>query len=529
MAFQDLVKDIKVEPGASDRYKQLTALESMLDGTFYDKVKSLGHKFEEEYDGSKNYIQTRQRRPSLKYNLAHLLFSQTQGELFGDEMFPLVQCFTGKDRNPDAEKAIADLLDLLDFDIRMPQIFEQGQAGSCAVIIRTTSEGAPYYDIQPGKFCEPVYTPRDPLTMAALNVTYPVGKEQLRELYTDAQISEREIDVEQTYWFRLTIDQAKETRYHVLPADEFARLGEKRVDDTIIEFQERDSAPHKHGCVPAVFVKNLIGKQKDTDGPAMWWPIVDICIGVDYELSQEDRGLRYAADPMLFIKSGDLFNQADMQPAGDEPVAAQTDGDGAIVRGPTQVLRGDDAKLVEMEAGGMTELREFVSQLREWALEVVGGMKSDAANEKAAQSGAALQQLRKPLMLLVSRQRKAYGKGCLLPLVSLTVDALRKGICEVEGFDITAVPEKVRFKLDWPSDEQLLGQDLLYTVQGLQMAAGGTAAAPLELVPGSAIAKKLAGELGLTDPAQVVDDPKPLPIPVDPNKPTPAPGGPAKE
>jgi hypothetical protein len=526
VAFTDLAKNVDVEQGASDRYKLLTALESMLDGSFYDKIKTLQHKFEEEFDGSGDYVPMRDRRPSLKYNLAHLLFSQTQGELFGDEMFPVVQCFKGKEREPDAEKAIGDLLELLDFDILMPQIFEEGQPGSCAVILRTTAAEMPYYDIQPGKFCEPVYLPADPLTMAVLKITYPIGKEQLMELYTEEEIRARDIDVDQTYWFRITIDAHEEKTYHALRADDFSRLGEKRSDDSVIAFEQRKAVPHKHGCVPAVFVKNLIGKQKCLDGPAMWWPIVDICIGADYELSQEDRGLRYAADPMLFLKQGDLFNQAQSLPAGDEAngEAAVRDGDGSIVRGPTQILRGEDAKLIEMEASGMAELREFVAQLREWALEVVGGMKSDAANEKAAQSGAALQQLRKPLMLLVSRQRKAYGKGCLLPLVSLTVDALRKGICRVDGFEVDSIPEGARFKLDWPSDEQLLGQDLLYTVQGLQLAAGGTVMAPLELIPGDAVAKKLAGELGLTDPAQVNENPKPLPQP----EPTPTGGG-AKE
>lgn len=525
MAFSDLVKKVKVEPGATQRYKFLTALERQLDGTLYE---DLPHPFEEEFDGSEDYIPTRERRPSLKYSLPHLIFSQTQGELFGDEMFPLIQCFQNRERVPDAEKALSDLLTLLSFDTLMLQIYEQGQPGSCAIIVRTTAAGAPYYDIQPGKFCEPVYLPDDPLTMAALVITYPIGKKQLQALYTPEELAAREINLDQTYWYRITIDPQVETRYHPLPADEFQRLGEKRSDDSVIEFQVRTQTPHSFGCVPVVFAKNLIGKQKEIDGPATWWPIVDMCVGVDYSLSQEDRGLRYSADPMLFVKSGAFGEMVNTLPAGDAyPEATLKDSDGRMVRGASQVLHGgpdSDAKLVEMEASGMAELREFVKQLREWALEVVGGMKSDAANEKAAQSGAALSQLRKPLMLLVARQRKAYGEGCLLPLVRLTLDALRSGICTIDGFDPSAVPEKARLQLDWPSDEQLLGQDLLATVQGIQLAAGGTAIAPLELIPGDVAAKKLAGELGLTDPAEANQSPKPLPQPA----PTPAPGGNSK-
>ncbi len=522
MAFADLVADIIAEPGATDRYKLLTALERQLDGTLY---KDLPYKFEEEFDASGNYIPTRDRRPSLQYGLAHLLFSQTQGELFGDELFPLVQCFNGQDRDADAEKSVADLLAQLSFDVLMLQIYEQGQPGSCAVIVRTTASGAPYYDIQPGKFCEPVYLPDDPLTLAALNITYPIGKKEITALYpSDDERKRRGLDSGQTYWYRISIDAAKETRFHPLPPERFKRLGEKDEDGNVIAFEPRTETTHKFGRVPAVFVKNLVGRQKNLDGPATWWPIVDLCVGIDYALSQEDRGLRYSADPMLFIKSGDLFDQANSLPAGDEPIpeATVTDGDGRMVKGPTQVLRGgkdSDAKLVEMEATGMAELREFVAQLREWALEVVGGMKSDAANEKAAQSGAALQQLRKPLMLLVSRQRKAYGEGALLPIIKLTLDALRKGICDVDGFDPSSVGETLRLKLDWPSDEQLLGQDLYYTVQGMQLAAGGTATAPYDLIPPDVAAKKLAGELGLSDPAEVSKSPQP-------QVPTPKPGGP---
>lgn len=525
MAFADLVKTIKVEPGATNRYKLLTALERQLTGHLYD---DLEHPYEQEEDSAHDYIQTRKRRPSIQYSLPHLIFSQTQGELFGDELFPQLQCFKGADRVPDAEKALSDLLEQLEFAIVMAQIYEEGQPGSCAVILRNTASGKPFYDIQPGKFCEPQYLPADPLTMAALVVTYPIGKEQIEALgYSESDMRARGYDGEKTLWYRFTVDATEERRYHPLPPEKFKRLGEKDDQGNIIAFELRQAFPHSHGCVPAIYIKNLVGKQKDLDGPATWWPIVDICVAIDYQLSQEDRGLRYSADPMLFVKSGDLFNSVTSLPAGDDPVPEATvkDSESRMVKGPTQVLRGgkdSDAKLVEMEATGLAEQREFIAQLREWALEVVGGMKSDAANEKAAQSGAALQQLRKPLMLLVSRQRKAYGEGCLLPLVELTLNAMRKKICTVEEFDVANVGEGVRLRLDWPSDEQLLGQDLLYTVQGIQMAAGGTVVAPLELIPADAAAKKLAAELGMTDPAQVNENPQPRPQPA----PKPTPGSP---
>lgn len=532
MAFDDIAKGIKVEPGATERYTQLTALERQLDGTLYQ---DLQYSFEEEFDSNDDYVQTRKRRPSLKYGLPHLIFSQTQGELFGDEMFPQVQCFKKRDRVPDAEKALSDLMDTLGYDVLMPQIYEQGQPGSVAIVLRVTDKGRPYYDIQPGKYCEPVYLPADPTTMAALVITYPIGRKEIAAMYSPEELTTRGFDKNQTYWYRITIDATSEKRYHPLSAEEFKHLGEKNSDGSIVEFKLRDETEHAFERVPAAFVKNLIGKQKSIDGPATWWPIVDICVGVDYSLSQADRGLRYSADPMLFIKSGDLMDVSNSVPAGDESlgdVEALTDGDGGLVRGASQVLRGganSDAKLVEMSGEGIKELREFVKQLREWALEVVGGMKSDAANEKAAQSGAALQQLRKPLMLLVARQRKAYGEGCLLQLLELTLDGIRKGIFEIDEFDVSEVAGDLRFKLDWPSDEQLLGQDLLYTVQGIQMAAGGTAKAPLELIPRDVAAKKLAGELGLTDPAEAVQDPQPLPQPADTGAPGGTPGGGPKE
>lgn len=529
MAFAELLKGLKVEPGATDRYRLLTALERMLDGKLYD---DLEFGYDQEYDTSDEYVPTRRRRPSLQYNLAHLLFATTQGELFGDEQFPTIHAFAKRERVPNAEAALADLGDLIGLDILMPQIYEEGQPGSCAIILRTTPSKAPWFEILPGRFCEPVYLPTDPSTIHALKVTYPIGKEQIQALYSAEEITERGLDQEDTAWFRYVIDAKKETRYHPLPANEFERLGEKREDGTTIEFVARETVEHSVGRLPAIYVKNLIGKQRSIDGPATWFPIVDMIIGMDYGLSQTDRGLRYSADPMLFVKRGDLISAA-VVPAGDEGMGSETaelkDGKGRMVRSAAQVLVGGkdgDAKLVEMTGSGIKELREFAKQLREWAIEVVGGEKSDAAHSKGVQSGSAIKQLRKPMQLLIGRQRRAYGDGCIIPIIELTLHAIRAGVVEIDGFDISEVPDQLRLKLDWPSDEQLLGQDLLYTVQALEMAAGGTQLAPLQLLQGDAVSKKLASELGMADPGQMVENPKPLLPPDGGNAGGPPDGGP---
>ncbi len=282
---------------------------------------------------------------------------------------------------------------------------------------------------------------------------------------------------------------------------------------------------------PVAWAKNLGSNRREMDGMCLWWPVRNPIVEIDYTLSQCGRGLRYAADPMLFIKQGDLMNQNSTPLGMEKPaggMATNVARDGSMVKGVTQTLVGgpnSDAKILEINAAGIKEEREFVKDLREYALEVLGGMKARSENVKGASSGRAIDRQGKPLRRLVRRQRRPYGNGLLLDLVKITIHGMRVGALDVD-VDFRKIPEASKETLEWPNDEILQGSELLADVQGKQLACGGSMMQPLQLIDPKVIGAKLAGDMGIHEPFPTVEGTgEPIAPPIDPNKPASPSGG----
>lgn len=504
MAFRELAEKLKLPTGASSRYRQLEALSRMLDGTLYD---DLPLAFEEEKKNGK-YVPLRERRPSTTFNLAYEITQDTLAELFGDEAFPSVKIAVDRTPSDPAEGEIGHLIEELNLESVCADAYEAGVVGSVAIVLHRSDNGLPFYDILPGNWCEPQYRSEYSNELLALVVTYPVDRKTVEDDFPDI-VKKTPTD---TYWYRYIIGPYETVDYEPLADTSFARLGELDAQGNRIAFSERARNEHGFsGRVPAIFVKNLGGRPRKIDGPGLWWPIRDICVEIDYTLSQCGRGLRYCSDPMLFLKRGDLINQADDDPPAGYTktpgggMATEIGAHGEMVRGATQVLVGgkdSDAKILEITGQGIAEERQFIQDLREYALEVVGGMKARAEHLKSAPSGTALDKGLKPLRRLVRRQRRPYGNNMLLPLLALTLHGFREKLFDATPLDVNLdlIPVNGRMTLEWPNDDTLQGQELLWHVSGLQLAAGGSTKAPKELMAPDAIGAKLALDLGFHQP-----------------------------
>ncbi len=537
MAFRELVDGLAatLPEGASDRFARLTALEKMLRGELYDH---LTWSFETEKAPGQGYVPIRQRRPSVDFNLAYEITQDTLAELFGDEQFPTLAVLVNGDQDEDASKAVSDLVGPygLNFASVMAQAYEEGVIGAVGVVVHKGADGLPFYDVLPAKWCEPVYAERSN-RLLALVVTYPITDEQAEQKFPGITL-EIGNEGQKTYWYRYVVGPNAIIDYRPLSDEKFAQLGEKDNQGNVIEFAEFQKESHGFGAmVPAVYVKHPGGRQRDTEGPCLWWPIRNICVEVDYTLSQAGRGLRYAADPMLFIKKSGLVGDMNIGPGGyndaSEFAAAsssQISDGGDPVRGVGQTIVGDDAKLLEISANGISEEREYVRDCREYALEVLGGTKSRAEHLKGAPSGTAIDKSLKPLRRLVRRLRGPYGIGLMLGLLNLTIYGIRAGIfdCSSLGIETIAIPDDARITLDWPNDETLKGQELFYHVEGLQLAAGGTVQAPVQLIAPDVIGARLSGDLGFHDAYDTIKgdlqteaerNPPPAPTPTNGNVP----------
>lgn len=502
MAYADVISKIKYPAKTSARFKRLDGYDRLRDGTLYEHIKT---PFEQEYHHNGAYIPMRERRPSVVWRGAQMLASQLSGLLWGDEQMPVVRTYLGEtpeEEDKKAETAIQHLSEALGLDTVMENVTQLSSSGSCAVIVRATSSKQPYIEVVPGKECRPKFDPADPARMVQFEQLYPTTGNALVEMGYD--IDPKDLDKE--YWFRLTIDSAEEVRYVPMLAERYERLGEKDEYGIVIQWSrdEDNSFPHNWGCVPVVWVKAPSRGVNTLDGDCLYGSIADILVAIDYDLSQIERGFRYTADPMLAIRRGELKQGSVPVSYGNED-KTQKDESGNIIKSPSNVVDiepGGEAKLLEISGQGLDKFREFTRMLREWGLEIAGGMKADAADTKGGDSGRVLEILYQNMVLLLKRWRVALGTNGYVPLLKLLLAGIANDVLSVEG--VENAPADTTLRLVWQTWMTPAGADLNQTVQAWQLLAGGSQKEPVAILPRSVVSRLAAGNLGITDTSSII-------------------------
>jgi hypothetical protein len=492
------------------RYCDMDALERVLRGTFYEQMK---HPFDRENNGNR-YIPLRERRPAVQYNLARIITDQTNGLLWGDEQTPFLRSYWGDeptDTDRDNEQKIERVVEHYMLPSVVASAYEEGVVGSCAVIVRGTPSGA-YFDLRAGKLGAPTFDPRDPAKMLTYVEEYPIAGADLVAAGYDIPVDKRG----KRWWLKLLIDAKKEDRFEPMLEDDHAKMtraaaeGKPATDDKgrPIVWKIRETFAHKFGVVPVIWGRNLDALGNVIDGPCLFGSILDIQIEIDYLLSQVGRGYRYTADPMLAIERGEMAGTV-LGPVGQggaEQDATQRDVAGAIIKSPTNVLdlpAGSKAQMLEITGNGLKAATDHIKLLREWALEVVGGMKSDAESTRGAESGRALEMLWQALYLVAKRQRVAWGDRFYLPLVRMVLLGISVGEITLPS-DIEAPPPDLSLHLVWPSWTTPSGADLLSFANAAEVLAGGSAKTPVALLPRDAVTKIVATNLGQRDAAALI-------------------------
>lgn len=493
MAFWDIAKKIPYPAGTSARFKRLDAYDRLLDGTFYSH---LTHAFSHEFDGV-NHVRLENRRPAVIYNLARMIADQTSALAFGDGHAPHVRCWdeTG-DENPfkKTEEAIEAIIDACDIFGIMSEAVFRGSIGSCAIKVRALPNGLPRLTVVRGKYARPLYDVSDPTTLRGLPEVYPTsGEDLLRYGY-------EHIDEDATYWMRIELGKTHERWFLPLLDSDYQQLGQKdRLGKTITwELDHERTYPHGFDVVPAVWIRNI--SPDGIDGQATFAQIVDMCVEIDYTLSQIGRGIKYTMDPLLVVRKGEL--------ASSLPLGGGMTTDGNFVKDPSNVMvlpAGAAAELLEINGKGFETSREYVRLLREYALEIVGGMKSDSENAKAAQSGRALELLHQALVWLVGRLRGSYGDLGFVPLLRILLRGVHSGTLEIPGVDGKAIDLTAPIRLVWPSWWQPRGADLLAEAQAFETLVGGGQNG-IPVLPKATVTRAAAMAMSLTDPNRIVGE-----------------------
>lgn len=498
------------------RVKDLNAYGRVLDGSIYSK---LAYPFSQEFDDTNNEpVPIDQRRPSVKYNLPKIVTDEVASLTFGESHAPYIRVYDpfNDDEETPEDKYTAKLIQYIrhstQLDAAMYEAIKRGAPGSVCAVIKTTKDGAPWIRIVAGEFMWPTFDPQDPSRLIKNSEIYPTTLGELLDGgYTPSELGYGQtdkLDRALEYWMNITTDDKVEQWMKPLKREDFNRLGDAKGDPSQGRYEwESDTVrtyTHRWGEVPIIWCRNLHEREK-IDGPCTFADIVDITIELDYLMSQIGRGFKYSMDPITAVTAGDLKTR---MPSGGM-LAGLPGSRPNWHRTPAKILdvdSGGEAKMLEIGGSGLGAAKEWCKVLREWALEVAGGMKSDQEHAGGPQSGRALELLHQALLWLVGRMRTDYGDGFMIPIIRLLMRGLKTGIISLWGVTPAKIPDHDIPLLNvWPSWWQPRGSDFYQTVQALVQAAGGTPTMGVQIAPIRLIMELFASAAGAPDPISVAD------------------------
>lgn len=411
--FKMLAGTFEADADLPERAHTLTVRMKVLDGKLYENLK---YAFCEERDNMGKYIKLRDRRPSARYNLARILVNDTVGMLFGDLHFPRV-CV---EKNEDVEKTLLKFIEDTGLATVMDNAATRGSVGS-AVIRYRIFDAVSFYDVLDTRYLTPFYKAKNPEVLERVEEKYKISGKDLNAV--GYSIPDNKLQVK--FWFRREWTEQEEIWYNPKEVIE-------DKDKPFTVDGERTTA-HKLGFVPLVWVKNLPGSD-DVDGePTFTDELTETAIEIEYLLSQNGRGLKYSSQPTTVIKTDSKMDPA----AAGDTIIVPTDG---------------GAELLEIGGGASEAVVNFVRFLRELALEMGGGNRTDASKLSAAKSGRAMEMMLGALINVASKLRKSYGeRGLLLALKMMIAARAKIDLKFRDGTTIPAIDPKAQLVLNWPN------------------------------------------------------------------------------
>lgn len=434
--FQTLKNSVARDKDYPERQWNIDILTRVLEGKIYDV---LPHSFQEEKGKNGEYVPLRDRRPSVRTGLCRVVVDDSVSLLFSEGHFPS-PLTEDKGTQDGLEGLIKETL----LNAVMIDAATRGSVGSVAILMRVLKARV-FFKVFASTYLTPTWDPEAPDTLLKVREQYKVrGADLVKQGY---QIEDEKAE----YWFAREWDASAETWFQPWPV----RL--KKGEDPIKPVVDQGrTVEHKLGFVPMVWIKNLPGGD-DIDGECTFEAAVDTTIEADYQLSQGGRGLKYASDPTLLIKT----------PGGNGAPAMHSGG----AANALEISSEGDAKLLEINGTAAAAVIEYVRFLREIALESIHGNRSNADKISAAQSGRAMELMNQSLIWLADKLRISYGEGGLLALLRMVVLASKKVEIKVAGKTVKLSDEQP-LSLQWPrwyaptADDRLNDANTLATLTG---------------------------------------------------------------
>lgn len=354
--------------------------------------------------GQSRELPIKYRRPSVTYNLAKVIVDRFTGLLFSERRHPNLDS-DGDPRTEDAAQALAEATRLWSTLIKARTL--GGAMGSVATSFAFV-EGRPIVEVHDPRWTIPTFVDRAALRLSSLDkrYMYPV----------ETRDPETGLWVTQSYWHRRVVDEERDVVYAPTPVGE----GDEP------EWVEQVAVEHRLGFCPAVWTQNL-PVDDDIDGDPDCHGIWDALESIDFLLSQANRGILRNCDPTLALEGvGDL-----------EMLSVKKGSDNAIK------LPQGSSKYLEIAGSGPAAAREFVKELRAYALEV-----AQCVLEHPDVGGRTATEVERAYSSMLAKAdvlREQYGQRLVIPLVEMMLEAARK--LDTPRLDPTT-GELVRYALD---------------------------------------------------------------------------------
>jgi hypothetical protein len=428
---------LRLDPDWSYRQKKLFILKKFLDGSIYDNLSP----FHTEFTGNDNngqYITLANRRPSVTYNLCKIIVEESISLLFGDDHFPVIRC-NEYEKTSTFLQYITRTCGLKKVMLNAARV---GSVGSSCIAIKVLEEKF-YFEALETKNLTPIFNKMKPDELEEVIEKVKVDGSTL--ISFGYNISKD--DLNKFYWVRRDWTKNEEIFYQPY-------LCEKDEDrDFSPNKDEEKSATHNFGFVSLVWIKNLPSAAM-IDGACTFESILDINIEIDYQLSQLGRLIKYNSDPTFVIK-----NPSAME--GSKLIKSV---------GILNLDESGDAYYAEISGKSSEPAMNYVKMLREYALEVARGNRTNPDKINGVQSGKAIQMLNSSLISLVSEMRITYGDYGLLQIYKMVLDITNNAKIKVDYGDYPPDNNdkcEDNLVLDWPDWYPLSAQEKYQEAQTL--------------------------------------------------------------
>ena len=401
------------------------------------------------YEGKPNFfsddVPLQERAPCVVFPGVRNAVNAISSMCLGDKRFPAMTTLTNEDNSvfderfglkKEESETFDALLNSIKDQTRLPakamQLLEAGMSGGTVVPMAVVIKGRLGIKQLDPKVCYPEFE-EDGITVVAIEERY---------LYEEKVWSETERKWERrVFMYRRRIDMTHDTVYNPfeivnerqVPACILTPEGVDPVSNAKFPSVEKTKYKHGFGFCPVIWYRFLetISEASKIDGRPVHWGLTSLCDAVNYGLSQRYRAALYCGAPQPW-ETGVSEDGGVNAPEGRQASAAlagyesgrYSGSSGVRKSGPGAIWTYENAEsrvgLLSLTGDSLKPLADDVADNRKMLRESLGHIELDTtALSKSELSGAAIEEMKAPQIVVCNKVREDFGANCLLPLVNM--------------------------------------------------------------------------------------------------------------